>query len=73
MTFTITKNEHFDSHYLIVYPSAAFVSLVIRRVRKEGLMVRGISITELVTGILLLAALTWAAVQLGSIALERWF
>ena len=36
-------------------------------------MVRRLSVTELVTGILLLAALTWAAVQLGPTALERWF
>lgn len=28
---------------------------------------------ELATGLLLLAAPTWAAVQLGPIAIERWF
>ncbi len=32
-----------------------------------------LSMGELVTVILLLAALTWAAVQIGPIALERWF
>jgi hypothetical protein len=47
--------------------------MVIRRVRKEELMVQRLSVTELVTGILLLAALMWAAVQLGPTALERWF
>jgi hypothetical protein len=39
---------------------------------KEELMVQRLSVTELVTGILLLAALTSAAVQLGPTALERW-
>ena len=52
---------------------AASYRVVIRRVRKEEMMVRLLSITELVTGILLLAALTWAAIQLGPTALERWF
>jgi hypothetical protein len=47
--------------------------VVIRRVRKEELMVGRLSVTELVILILLLAALTWAAVQLGPTALERWF
>jgi hypothetical protein len=36
-------------------------------------MVRGLSRTELMTAILLLAALAWAAVQLGPTAIERWF
>ena len=36
-------------------------------------MVRGLSTTELVTALLLLAALTWAAVQLGPTAIDRWF
>lgn len=36
-------------------------------------MVRRLSATELMTAILLLAALIWAAVQLGPTAIERWF
>ena len=36
-------------------------------------MVRGLSKGEVVTVILLLTALTWAAVQLGPMAIERWF
>lgn len=36
-------------------------------------MTQGLSTTELVTAILLLAVLTLTAVQLGPIAIERWF
>ena len=36
-------------------------------------MARGPSTTELVTAILLVAVLAWAAVQLGPTAIERWF
>ena len=36
-------------------------------------MLQRLSMTELVTAILLLAALTWAAVRIGPIAIERWF
>jgi hypothetical protein len=43
------------------------------RTTKEEQMVRRLSIGELVTAVLLLTALTWAAVQLGPIAIERWF
>jgi hypothetical protein len=46
--------------------------VVIRRVRKEALMVR-LTLSETVVGVLLLAALVWAAVQLGPTAIERWF
>ena len=41
--------------------------------RKEEDMTQGLSTTELVTAILLLAVLTLAGVQLGPIAIERWF
>jgi hypothetical protein len=46
--------------------------VVIRRVRKEELMVR-LTLSEIVVGVLLLAALVWAAVQVGPTAIERWF
>jgi hypothetical protein len=36
-------------------------------------MVRQMTVTELVLAVLLVAALAWAAVQLGPIAIERWF
>jgi hypothetical protein len=36
-------------------------------------MVRHFSKTELGTAVLLVAALVWAAVQLGPTAIERWF
>ena len=47
--------------------------MVIRRVRKEEQMVRHLTLTEAVLAALLLAALIWAAVQLGPTAIERWF
>jgi hypothetical protein len=49
------------------------IPLIIRRDRKEEDMTQGLSTTELVTAILLLAVLTLAGVQLGPIAIERWF
>jgi hypothetical protein len=36
-------------------------------------MVRRVMDTETVVAVLLLAALIWAAVQVGPIAIERWF
>jgi hypothetical protein len=36
-------------------------------------MVRGLTLTEAVVAVLLLAALIWAAVQVGPTAIERWF
>ena len=57
----------------IVYMSAVSYRVVIRRVRKEDHMGLRLSVTEIVVAILLLAALTWAAVQLGPTAIERWF
>jgi hypothetical protein len=36
-------------------------------------MVRRLMDTETVVAVLLLAALIWAAVQVGPIAIERWF
>jgi hypothetical protein len=36
-------------------------------------MVRHLTFTEAVVALLLIAALIWVAVQLGPIALERWF
>ena len=69
----ITKTEELRSNYLIVYLSCASYLVIIRRVRKEELMVQRLSLTELVTGVLLFAALTWAAVQLAPTALARWF
>jgi hypothetical protein len=47
--------------------------LVIRRVRKEEQMVRQLALSEAVVAVLLLAALIWAAVQVGPTAIERWF
>jgi hypothetical protein len=47
--------------------------LVIRRVRKEEDMVRRLTLTETAVGVLLLAAVLLAAVQLGPTAVERWF
>ena len=53
--------------------SCPFVLLVIRRVRKEEDMVRRLTLTEAAVGVLLLAAVLLAAVQLGPTAVERWF
>jgi hypothetical protein len=36
-------------------------------------MVRRLTFTESVVAVLLLAALIWAAVQVGPTAIERWF
>jgi hypothetical protein len=36
-------------------------------------MVRHLAFSEAVVAVLLLAALIWAAVQVGPIAIERWF
>ena len=36
-------------------------------------MVRDVMLTETVVAVLLLAALIWAAVQVGPLAIERWF
>ena len=36
-------------------------------------MVRQLASSEVVVAVLLLAALIWAAVQVGPIAIERWF
>ena len=36
-------------------------------------MVRHLALSEAVVAVLLLAALIWAAVQVGPIAIERWF
>jgi hypothetical protein len=36
-------------------------------------MVRRVMASEMVVAVLLLAALVWAAVQVGPIAIERWF
>jgi type II secretory pathway component PulJ len=36
-------------------------------------MVRGLTLPEAVVAVLLLAALIWAAVQVGPTAIERWF
>jgi hypothetical protein len=36
-------------------------------------MVRRLMLSETVVAVLLLAALIWAAVQVGPIAIERWF
>ena len=47
--------------------------VVIRPVRKEEHMVRRLSLTDTVVAVLLLAALIGAAVQVGPIAIERWF
>ena len=73
MPLTITKNEEYGPNYLIVYPSTASYRVVIRRVRKEELMVS----TTLDHGTChrhpALSGLTWADVQLGPTALERSF
>ena len=36
-------------------------------------MVQRLTAAELVTGVLLLAALAWGAVQLAPVAIDRWF
>jgi hypothetical protein len=47
--------------------------VVIRRVRQEDQMVRGLTLADTVVAVLLLGALIGAAVQVGPAAIERWF
>jgi hypothetical protein len=73
MTFTITKTTDIAPNYLIVYECPGRIPSIIRRDRKEEDMTQGLATTELLTAILLLAVLTLAGVQLGPVAIERWF
>jgi hypothetical protein len=73
MPATITKTEEYTRNYLIVYPSPASYRGVIRRVRREEPMVQRLTLSESVVAVLLLAALIWAAVEVGPTAIERWF
>jgi hypothetical protein len=73
MAVTITKHEEYGPNYLIVYTAPDLYRVVIRRVRKEEQMDRRLTLSETLVAVLLLAALIWAAVQVGPTAIERWF